>query len=134
MGWSAQRRARGDLAGGVGVAHHDLTDGTHVGAERPVPLHLEAGRLDQAGNPVGEALLDADRRSFGHSHGVTLEHRSRRTVRLRTRVTLFFSLATLLASPYGHPPINPALIRAALEYERKLAVHRAGVGLFGFAE
>ena len=30
------------------------------------------------------------------------------------------NLATLLASPYGYPAINPSHVRAALEYERRL--------------
>jgi two-component system sensor histidine kinase MtrB len=40
----------------------------------------------------------ADPDDVGHTAKVVRQHASRRTVRLRTRVTLFFSLATLLAS------------------------------------
>jgi signal transduction histidine kinase len=40
----------------------------------------------------------AGRPDVDHTGRVVRRHRSRRTVRLRTRVTLFFSLATLLAS------------------------------------
>ena len=38
------------------------------------------------------------RTDTGHTEKVVRQHKSRRTVRLRTRVTLFFSLATLIAS------------------------------------
>ena len=49
-------------------------------------------RLAQAG------IARSAEGEVGHTDGVARQHSSRRTVRLRTRVTLFFSLATLLAS------------------------------------